>query len=73
LKDKIIAIVSKIAKIDPAILEQDVSGNLWDSFTHMEIIFALEDAFNIFLIPEEIASMRSIEAILAVLSKKTNG
>jgi acyl carrier protein len=71
LKDKIISIVSDITKIDPAILEQDASGNLWDSFTHLEIIFALEDAFNISLMPEEISSMRSIEAILAVLSKKT--
>jgi acyl carrier protein len=71
LKDKIISIVSEVTKIDPAILEQDASGNLWDSFTHLEIIFALEECFKISLIPEEIASMRSIEAILAVLLNKT--
>jgi acyl carrier protein len=71
LKDKIISIVSKITKIDPTVLAQDASGNLWDSFTHLEIIFALEECFKVSLIPEEIASMRSIEAILAVLLKKT--
>jgi acyl carrier protein len=70
LKDKVISIVSEVTKIDAVILEQDDSDNLWDSFTHLEIIFALEEAFDISLTPEEISSMRSIEAILAVLLKK---
>jgi acyl carrier protein len=63
--------VSKIIKLEPGIVEQECTNErLWDSFTHLEIVFALEDTFNISLDTGEISSMRSIETILKVLSSK---
>jgi len=69
LKDKIISIVSKAAKIDAAVLSQNSSGQLWDSFTHLEIIFLLEEAYNVQIDVTDIARMRSIDAILEVLQR----
>jgi len=71
LKDKIVALVSRITKIEPDVLTQESTTVLWDSFTHLEIIFALEEAFNITLNPEQIASMRTMDAVYGVIAAMT--
>jgi len=69
LKDKVISIVSKAAKLDAAVLSQNSSEQLWDSLTHLEIVFLLEEAFDVQLDTADIAYMRSIDAIMEVLSR----
>ena len=69
MKDKVISIVSKAAKLDTAVLSQNSSEQLWDSFKHLEIIFLLEETFDIQLEAADIAYMRSIDAIMEVLSR----
>ena len=69
MKDKVISIVSKAAKLDAVVLSQNSSEQLWDSLTHLEIIFLLEEAFNIQLDTDDIAYIRSIDAIMEVLTR----
>jgi acyl carrier protein len=73
LKDKIISIVSKAAKLDTAVLSENSSEQLWDSLTHLEIIFLLEETFDIQLDTGDIAYMRSIDAIMEVLERIQSG
>lgn len=42
----------------------------WDSLRHMELIVAIEETFGIELDGDEIASMRSVAAVEAVLGRK---
>ena len=70
LKDKIIKIVSTAAKMDPSFLFENPSDKMWDSLTHLEIIFLLEEAFNVRLDNSDIPVMRSIDAIIEILSSK---
>ena len=46
---------------------QDITA--WDSVGHMELIAALEDAFDIMLDPEDIIACTSYENAKAVLKK----
>lgn len=69
MKNKVIPIVSKITKINPEILEKESTSKLWDSLKHLEIIFALEEAFSVSFELSDIADMRSIDAIVEVLIK----
>lgn len=42
----------------------------WDSLHHLNLIVELEDAFDIEFEPEEIAEMKSVEAIVNVINSK---
>lgn len=44
----------------------------WDSLTQINLIVALEDAFDIEFSPEEIANMNSIKAIVDFLEDSSN-
>jgi acyl carrier protein len=46
---------------------QDIPG--WDSLTHMDLIATLEQAFDVQFTGDEIADMRSVQAIRALLAK----
>jgi acyl carrier protein len=69
LKDKVIGIISKAAKIDAALLREEPDGKLWDSLTHLEIIFLLEEAFDIQLETDDIVAMRSLNEVIKVLTR----
>jgi acyl carrier protein len=42
----------------------------WDSLNHLNIVIALEEAFDISFEPEEIAEMIDIDAIVSIILKK---
>lgn len=73
MKDKVIEIVSKAAKLEPSYLMENTSENLWDSLKHLEIIFLLEEAFDIRLETDDIAAMRSIDVIMEILLRIQDG
>jgi len=73
LKDKIINIVSKATKLEPSYLAENPSEQLWDSLKHLEIIFLLEEAFDVRLEISDIAAMRSLDAITEVLQRVKGG
>lgn len=71
MKDKIIEIISKIAK-KPAgdILSQSDQKGLWDSFAHLELVLALEEEFGIMLEPEEISEMVTPNLVIKTVEEK---
>ena len=69
MKDKVIEIVSKAAKLEPSHLMENTSELLWDSLKHFEIILLLEEVFDVRLDAADIAAMRSIDAIMEVLQR----
>ena len=63
-------LINKIIKIVGEVLVTEVNKNTsqkncdkWDSLRHLDIIVALEDAFDVTFEPEEIAEMKSLVII----------
>ncbi len=72
MTDKIIEIISKITQISTEELNKNKENeDLWDSFTHIEIIMQLENDYNTRFTEEEIGQMRSINKIKNVIESKT--
>jgi len=70
MTDKIIQIISEV-------LETEVDANVsqetceeWDSLRHLNIMVALEDAFDVSFEPEEMAEMKSVSAIEQMIQHK---
>jgi len=42
----------------------------WDSLTHIEIVFMVEEAFDVRFSEEEIAKLRSLEDFIGILQVK---
>lgn len=71
MKEKIINILKDVLEtndVDENTNQQNCP--LWDSLHHLNIAVEIEDEFNISLEPEDIASMHSVDDIVAVVSKK---
>ena len=73
MKNKIVEVISKAAKLETAFLMENSSEQLWDSLTHFEIILLLEETFDVRLDPTDIAAMRSVDAIMEVLQRISGG
>lgn len=73
MKQKIISIVSDIIGVSEDELEarQDETG-VWDSLSRVEIVFALEEEFQIQFTQEEIKELNSIAGIVKVMENKEN-
>jgi len=70
--------IDTIIKIVSEVLETDVNENTsqtncdkWDSLRHLNIVVALEDVFDVSFEPEEIACMKDIDTINAILKTKS--
>jgi acyl carrier protein len=44
----------------------------WDSLNHLNVVLALEQAFGIQLMPEEIDQLLSVEQIVTLVAEKVN-
>lgn len=55
-------------KIFPKMTAKDVKG--WDSFNHINLIVALENAFDISFTTEEMASMGNVGDLIKILQRK---
>ncbi|MFO1305815.1 MAG: acyl carrier protein [Burkholderiales bacterium] len=62
----LVATVLKIAPVPEAPIER-VSCGTWDSLRHVEIVFALEDRFDVQFDEEEFPRMDSTEAIAQMI------
>lgn len=71
MEDKIIEIISMVSKIDKAelIAQKDVE-KLWPSITHVEVVVALEEEFDIMFEQEEIAQMTTVVKIVEIVNTK---
>lgn len=67
----VIEVISKITKLSTDELKNNPDkDNLWESFTHIEIIMELESKYNLRFSEDEIAEMHSINSIVNVLESK---
>jgi len=57
--------------LKPDLTAKDVAG--WDSFRHIDILMAAEQAFSIKLTTEEIDNMRQLGDLVDIIAAKTNG
>lgn len=71
MKNKIIEIISTIAKIDKdQLIEKIDVDKLWESIVHVEIVIALEEEFDIVFTQEEIGNMTTINKIIDLVKSK---
>jgi len=65
--DKIIQTVSEVLETEIDVDTSQKNCDKWDSLRHLDIVVALEDAFDISFEPEEIAEMKSIVMIEKII------
>lgn len=64
---------AQVFNIDESLIDENVTmDNLdeWDSMRHMELVTALEKAFNIKFKMNEIINLNSVKAILAIIKER---
>lgn len=69
--DTVVDIISRVAKKDAAdLLARRSEKGLWDSFALVEMVLLLEDEFGISFRQEEISTMATVDAVLALVEQK---
>ena len=72
--EKLVKTMIKVMRAEPGEIVPDSSmetvGN-WDSISHMSLVMAIEEEFDVALTDEEIVEMKSVEAIHQILKEKT--
>lgn len=53
------------------VIERETTEN-WDSLKHLELVFAVEDAFDIHLSEEQIVKIKSSDDFLAIIAEQKN-
>ena len=71
MEDKIIEIISSVSKIDKnELAEKKDVEKLWESITHVEVVVALEEEFDIMFEQDEIADMTTVSKIINLVNSK---
>ncbi|MBO5386267.1 hypothetical protein J6A64_08120 [bacterium] len=71
MEDKIIEIISSVSKIDKnELAEKKDVEKLWESITHVEVVVALEEEFDIMFEQDEIAEMTTVSKIIDLVNSK---
>lgn len=68
MEEKLLEIMKTVfapEDVTPHTTQQNCSK--WDSLNHLNLMVALEDAFDVEFEPEQMAEMKSVEVILAML------
>ncbi len=66
-------LIGKVLGVDPATLSEDSNAQntpKWDSLRHIEVVFAMENAFHVRFTMPEIASLRKLSDIRDLLVAK---
>jgi len=73
MEDKVKEIMASVFEMDPADINGDISSDeveKWDSLHHMNLIAALEEAFDIEFDEEEMVELLSYKLILLSIKEK---
>lgn len=70
MKEKIIETVGRVLEIEADENTSQTNCTEWDSLGHLNLIIELEMEFDVSFEPEEIAGMKSIELIDALIKQK---
>jgi acyl carrier protein len=75
IEKQIKEIISKEFEIGIAEITKDFSQQnnvTWDSLKHLNLVVAIESAFNVEFEPEEISNMYDLNAIINLVEQKTS-
>lgn len=71
MEERIIEIISEITKIDTKELEEKkTETGIWNSMNHIEIIFALEEEYDIMFEQEELPLLTTLGKIVDSVTRK---
>jgi acyl carrier protein len=73
VEGKVTGLLAEVLQIPAAGINDDLEMkdlDVWDSLKHMELVVAMEQAFDIQLTFDEIVAMRSVREIKRVLSER---
>ena len=70
IENKVISVISKVLKEDVNIDTSRKNSNNWDSLKHIEVIFAIEDEFEIEFTEEEMYKMNDVSSFVRKLSNE---
>lgn len=73
MRAKVLAIIGQIMKVPVTKLNDESSPDTvesWDSIKHMNLILALEEAFNVSFSDDEIVELLSVRLIVQALEKQ---
>lgn len=71
LEEQVIPIISKVTKLDPQVLlSKKDQERLWDSMAQIEIVFALENEFDLVFEQEELVNLQTVEKTLECIAEK---
>ena len=71
MENKVIEIISSVSKLsNQELLEKKDVEKLWESITHVEVVVALEEEFDIMFEQEEIAQMTTVSKIIELVNSK---
>jgi acyl carrier protein len=59
-----------VAAIDTATRAKVIKG--WDSFSHLNLVMAIEMKFGVIFTPDELQDMKNVGDIAALVAKKTS-
>ena len=74
MSGKVEGVLAEVLQLPPAEISDDLTMKdveAWDSLKHMELIVALETAFDVQLTFEEIVAMQSVREIKRVLAERS--
>lgn len=72
MREKIFAIISQVMDVPVSDIQDSSSAKTienWDSLQHMNLIFALEEAFEMKFLDEEIMGMARVKDLLDILER----
>ena len=71
MEDKVLSILKEVFEINDIDTTCSQSNcEQWDSMNQLNLVLALEEAFDISLEPEEIGEMKSFQDIMKLLNEK---
>lgn len=76
LDQRLVETFSRVLDVDPSTVSGDTSPaslSKWDSVAHINLIFELEDAFEIRFASHEIPSLNTVARLQAAIDSYRNG
>ncbi|MBS5632195.1 MAG: acyl carrier protein [Clostridiales bacterium] len=71
MREEIITVISAVTGLSiEQLSNKSAYERPWNSLTHVELVIALEDKFQIFFEPEEIANMTSVDLVIEETERK---
>ena len=76
MEERIRQIVASVLRVSPARLDATASPNTietWDSLQHLNLVLALEEAFDLRFTVEDVGRMRSIGEMVKLVRSRLDG